>query len=148
MEANYEEKTENVALSSIFTLPGSNPFASDSVESLRPLLDSIREDGVQRPVELAKREGGGYYLIDGFRRCCAAYLAHVEIVPAHIRDLPLQKIYEARVPANLSQYQGPDEDSPAPQTQEARSLVTLIKKFFCRGPKQDRGTRRRHGRGR
>lgn len=148
MEQKRTEEIENVALSSIFTLPGSNPFASDSAESMRPLLDSIRKDGVQRPIVLAKRAEGGYYLIDGYRRCCAAYLAHVENVPAHIRDLTLQQSYKARMTANLSQRQEAGEDEPEPRTQESRSIITLIKTFFSKGSKQNKEKRRRHGRGR
>ena len=96
MEQNHVAELESVALSSIYTLPGSNPFAAESAASMRPLLDSIRKDGVQQPVVLSKRAEGGYYLIDGHRRCCAAYLAHIENVPAHVRDLPLEKAYAAR----------------------------------------------------
>ena len=148
MEQKHTEEIENVALSSIFTLPGSNPFASDSAESMRPLLDSIRKDGVRQPIVLSKRAEGGYYLIDGHRRCCAAYLAHIENVPAHIQDLTLQQSYEARMNANLSWPQEAGEDRPEPQAQESRSIITLIKAFFSRGQKQDREKHQRHGRGR
>ena len=146
MELNHVERAENIALSRIFTLPGGNPFAGVSAESLRPLLDSIRKDGVQRPVMLAKREEGGYYLIDGYRRCCAAYLAHMDTVPAHIRELTLQEAYEARVAANRSCHPESDKDRPTPQMQEAHSLVAVIKKVFGRGPKQNREKHRRRGR--
>ena len=148
MEQKHTEEIENVALSSIFTLPGSNPFASDSAESMRPLLDSIRKDGVQRPIVVAKRAEGGYYLIDGHRRCCAAYLAHIENVPAHIQELTLQQSYKARMTANLSQPQETGEDRPEPQAQKSHSIITLIKAFFSRGPKQNREKHHRHGRGR
>ena len=148
MEQNHVAELESVALSSIYTLPGSNPFAAESAASMRPLLDSIRKDGVQQPVVLSKRAEGGYYLIDGYRRCCAAYLAHVENVPAHIRDLTLQQSYKARMTANLSQRQEAGEDEPEPRTQESRSIITLIKTFFSKGSKQNKEKRRRHGRGR
>lgn len=146
MEQKHTEEIENVALSSIFTLPGSNPFASDSAESMRPLLDSIRKDGVQRPIMLAKRAEGGYYLIDGHRRCCAAYLAHIENVPAHIQELTLQQSYKARMTANLSQPQEMGEDRPEPQTQESHSIIALIKAFFSKALKQSRENHHRHGR--
>ena len=148
MGANREKETKTVALTSIFTLPGSNPFVGDSAESMRPLMDSIRKDGVRQPIVLAKREEGGYFLIDGYRRCCAAYLAHIEAVPAHIRELTLHEAYKARVTANMSRPQEMGGDRPEPQAQESRSIITLIKAFFNKGPKQDREKRRRHGRGR
>lgn len=87
-------------------------------------------------------------MIDGYRRCCAAYLAHVENVPAHIRDLTLQQSYKARMTANLSQRQETGEDEPEPRTQESHSIITLIKAFFSKGSKQNKEKRRRHGRGR
>ena len=148
MEQKHTEEIENVALSSIFTLPGSNPFASDSAESMRPLLDSIRKDGVQQPIMLTKRAEGGYYLIDGHRRCCAAYLAHIENVPAHIQELTLQQSYKARITANLSWHQETGEDRPEPQAEKSRSIITLIKAFFSKSPKQNREKHHRRGRGR
>jgi hypothetical protein len=148
MEQNHVAELESVALSSIYTLPGSNPFAAESAASMRPLLDSIRKDGVQQPVVLSKRAEGGYYLIDGHRRCCAAYLAHIENVPAHVRDLPLEKAYAARLDANLTQRRSAAVAPPVSPPDEPCTLIAAVKRFFDRGPKPDRKNRRRHRRGR
>jgi ParB family transcriptional regulator, chromosome partitioning protein len=59
--------------------------SSDQVSrvEIEVLADSIREFGVLRPVLLRSTEGG-YVIVHGKRRWCAAQMLGLEVIPAYL----------------------------------------------------------------
>lgn len=89
----YGETPVPISLREIYTLPGI-PYAKDTLETLRPLLESVRQEGIQKPVRLIPRMEGGYYLVDGYRRCHAAALCHLSTVPSCVEQKTVQEVYQ------------------------------------------------------
>ena len=56
-------------------------------DALQELAESIRRDGVQEPVLVRERKGGGYELISGERRVRASVMADARQIPAVVRDV-------------------------------------------------------------
>lgn len=90
-----------VNLRDIYVLPENDLYAN-SPDSLKPLLESVRKNGILLPIRLAKREEGGYYLVDGHRRCIAAAIAKIQNVPAYVEELPSRELKMLTVSSNLS----------------------------------------------
>nr|WP_325296270.1 ParB N-terminal domain-containing protein [uncultured Oscillibacter sp.] len=90
-----------VSLRDIYVLP-ENDIYVNSPDSLKPLLESVRENGILVPIRLAKLEEGGYYLVDGHRRCIAAAIAKIQNVPAFVEELPSRELETLTVSNNQS----------------------------------------------
>lgn len=105
MEEKGPQSPEMVNLRDIYVLP-ENDLYVNSQDSLKPLLESIRKNGIQVPVRLAKRDEGGYYLIDGHHRCIVAAIAEIQNVPATVQELSPQALNVLRVSANMSKRAG------------------------------------------
>lgn len=90
-----------VSLRDIYVLPENDLYAN-SLDSLKPLLESVRKNGILVPIRLAKLEEGGYYLVDGHRRCIAAAIAKIQDVPAFVQELPSRESEMLTVSSNLS----------------------------------------------
>lgn len=100
MEEKSFQSPETVNLRDIYVLP-ENDLYVNSQASLKPLLESIRKDGIRVPVRLAKREEGGYYLVDGHRRCIAAAIAKIQNVPAIVQELSPRTLNVLRGSTNM-----------------------------------------------
>lgn len=100
MEEKSTQSPEMVDLRDIYVLP-ENDLYVNSQASLKPLLESIRKDGIQVPVRLAKRVEGGYYIIDGHRRCIAAAIEKIQNVPATVQELSPRALNVLSVSANM-----------------------------------------------
>jgi ParB family chromosome partitioning protein len=61
------------------------PRSTFNEDALRELADSIRQDGVIQPIEVAQSAAGRYLIVHGERRWRAAQLAGLETVPAVVR---------------------------------------------------------------
>jgi ParB family chromosome partitioning protein len=92
-------------------------------ESLQELADSIRAQGVVRPI-VAQQAGGPlrYEIIAGERRWRAAQMAGLQVVPAVIRRVP----DEAAVAMSLIENIQRENLNPL---EEARALDRLIREF-------------------
>ena len=150
MEQNPTIQIQNIALSDIYTFPGGTPYAYDTPETMRPLLNSIRKEGILRPVLLVKREEGGYYLIDGHRRCYAAYMTHQTSVPAYVQELSIQDrqriMANANLPGGTKQLPEHTAGRQALPEKKSSSIISCLKQFLKRfqkrkkekGPPQER----------
>ncbi len=57
-------------------------FCEDSAMPSDALLRSVKVEGVRQAVVLREVEGGGFQIIDGFRRVAAARQLHIRTIPA------------------------------------------------------------------
>jgi len=81
------ERVFTVALDQIEPNPW-QPRSPLPHDALKPLIDSIRANGVLQPVVLRERGEGAYQLVAGERRWRAAGEAGLSEIPAVIRDVP------------------------------------------------------------
>jgi ParB family chromosome partitioning protein len=81
-------------------LPGDQPRRRFDESRLRELADSVRTRGVLQPV-VVSREGDGYQLIAGERRVRAARMAGLRSVPAVVRELSPDDIFEVALIENI-----------------------------------------------
>ncbi|MBE7705579.1 MAG: ParB/RepB/Spo0J family partition protein [Cyanobacteria bacterium SIG29] len=106
---NYEEiiEQENLDRENIFQLklediyPNPNqPRKHFDEDDLADLTESIREHGVFQPILVIKQEQG-HMIIAGERRWRAAKLAGLTTIPAIIKNLTEQEVYELALIENI-----------------------------------------------
>jgi len=85
-EPEPTEQVLQVSLGQIQPNPW-QPRSAVSQESLQPLVESIRANGILQPIVLRKRGDGHYELVAGERRWRAAGLANLTQIPAVVRDV-------------------------------------------------------------
>ena len=83
-------------------------------DALQELAESIRRDGVQEPVLVRERKGGGYELISGERRVRASVMADARQIPAVVRDVSDRDLLRLGLIENIQR-----EDLNAIETAEA-----------------------------
>ncbi len=83
-------------------------------DALQELSESIRRDGVQEPVLVRERKGGGYELISGERRVRASVMADVRQIPAVVREVSDRDLLRLGLIENIQR-----EDLNAIETAEA-----------------------------
>ena len=77
------------------------PRRSFDEEKLSELADSIREHGVITPIIVNDLENGFYRIVAGERRWRASKLAGVKSIPAIVRHMDKDKLYEVSLIENL-----------------------------------------------
>lgn len=77
------------------------PRKSFDEESLLELADSIRQNGIITPILVQESQNGYYSIIAGERRWRASKLAGLKTIPAIIKKLDEQKLYEISLIENL-----------------------------------------------
>lgn len=106
---NYEEMLEQEQLdkSSIAQLPLADIYPNPdqprkhfNEDELSDLTESIKEHGIFQPI-LVVKQAQGYMIVAGERRWRAAQQAGLENIPAIIRDLSEQEIYELALIENI-----------------------------------------------
>ncbi len=85
-EPEAGERVLHVPLSDIRPNPW-QPRSTVSEESLQPLVESIRTNGVLQPIVLRKVVAGGFEIVAGERRWRASTLANLADVPAVVREV-------------------------------------------------------------
>lgn len=88
-------------------------------EKLQELAASIREYGVVQPV-VVTREGDGFRLVVGERRCRAARLAGLSTIPALIREMAGPRLLEVALIENIQR----DDLNPI---EEAQAYAFLLR---------------------
>lgn len=142
----YGEGPVTVHLRDIYALPGM-PYGKESAESFAPLLQSVRDEGIRNPVRLIPRLEGGYYLVEGYRRCHAAVAARLVVVPANIEQKSVQEVFREAAHSNIF---FPDDVAPTQsgQTDAPKRIITHIQEMFgvkgrrLRSRKRDGGRER------
>ncbi|MHC4500844.1 MAG: ParB/RepB/Spo0J family partition protein, partial [Planctomycetota bacterium] len=80
-----------------------NPYQMRTVwdqQELADLAESIRANGVIQPI-IVRRSGSGYQLIAGERRLRAAQMAHLNAIPAVIRQATDEELMELALIENI-----------------------------------------------
>ena len=80
-----------------------NPYQARTVwskDDLAELCDSIKANGVIQPV-IVRRAAGGFQLIAGERRLRAAKLAGLRAIPAVVRDVTDEQLFEWSLVENI-----------------------------------------------
>lgn len=107
---NYEDIIEQEQLDreSIFQLKLTDIFPNPDQprknfdeDDLADLTDSIREHGVFQPILVIKQDDGRHMIIAGERRWRAAQKAGLETIPAIIKNLTEQEVYELALIENI-----------------------------------------------
>lgn len=63
------------------------PFKIQDDERMNMLVDSIKEEGILKPVIVRPDQKGGYELISGYRRIHAAGIVGLQKVPAIVKEM-------------------------------------------------------------
>ncbi len=86
--------------------------------AIKELAESIKQHGILQPI-LVRPAQNGYQIIAGERRWRAACMAHLEIIPAIVKEMSDQQAAEISLVENLQR-----EDLSA--VEEARAFMRLI----------------------
>ena len=100
---NLLEDNENLSSLRLTEIePNKNqPRKNFDKEALEQLATSIRENGVLQPLLVRPLATGNYQIIAGERRWRASKLAGLKTIPAIIKKLDDQKLYEISLIENL-----------------------------------------------
>ena len=94
------EKVQHIPLSELYPFPD-HPFSVRDDDSMKEIVESVKECGVLQPVLARPREGGGYELISGHRRKRACELADLETMRVIVRDMDRDTAIIYMVDSNL-----------------------------------------------
>ncbi len=88
---------------------------------LEELAQSIRVNGLVQPL-LVRRRGGRYQLVAGERRWRAAQLAGLQKIPAVVREIPDEKIFELALIENIQR----EELNPMEEAYAYKRLIESL----------------------
>ncbi len=88
---------------------------------LEELAQSIRTNGLVQPL-LVRRRGGRYQLVAGERRWRAAQLAGLQKIPAVVREIPDEKIFELALIENIQR----EELNPMEEAYAYKRLIESL----------------------
>jgi ParB family chromosome partitioning protein len=89
------------------------PRTQFNQDRLQELAQSIQSNGIIQPL-LLRRRAGAFELVAGERRWRAAQLAGLRAVPAIVRDIPDDKLFELALIENIQRQElGPVEEANA-----------------------------------
>ena len=94
------EKLQNIALSELYPFPD-HPFSVRDDDSMKEIVESVKECGILTPAIARPREGGGYELISGHRRKLACERAGLETMRVIVRDMDRDTAIIYMVDSNL-----------------------------------------------
>lgn len=119
-EANAETGNEPEAVLSISEIVRNpnQPRKTFDEDKLAELADSIRQNGVLQPI-LVRRKGQKYEIVAGERRYQASKLAGLKEIPAVIREIDDDKVFQLALIENLQR-------SDLSPTEEAKGYKQLL----------------------
>jgi len=97
---NTQEVIQELPLQELHSFPN-HPFQVLEDDSMKELVSSIQQTGVQQPILVRQRQKGGYEIISGHRRKRACELAGLDTIPAIIRNVSDTDAVIQMVDANL-----------------------------------------------
>ena len=99
-----EEQTnycvEEIPIENLRDFPD-HPFQVKDDESMREIIESVKEYGVLTPIIVRPHEEGGYEVVSGHRRKFACEIAGIKTIPAIIRNLTRDEAIIMMVDSNL-----------------------------------------------
>lgn len=94
------ERIINLSPDKISDYPN-HPFQVRMDEDMEQMAESVREHGILVPALVRPKPDGGYEMIAGHRRKCAAKLAELSEIPCIVRDLTDDEAVIVMVDSNL-----------------------------------------------
>ncbi len=80
------EKVQIIPISELYPFPD-HPFSVRDDDSMKEMVESIKESGMLSPIVARPRKGGGYEIISGHRRKHACELAGLDAIKVIVRDV-------------------------------------------------------------
>lgn len=120
-EANAETGNEPEAVLSISEIVRNpnQPRKTFDEDKLAELADSIRQNGVLQPI-LVRRKGQKYEIVAGERRYQASKLAGLKEIPAVVREIDDDKVFQLALIENLQR----SDLSPIEEAKGYKQLLT------------------------
>lgn len=120
-EANAETGNEPEAVLSISEIVRNpnQPRKTFDEDKLAELADSIRQNGVLQPI-LVRRKGQKYEIVAGERRYQASKLAGLKEIPAVVREIDEDKVFQLALIENLQR----SDLSPIEEAKGYKQLLT------------------------
>lgn len=120
-EANAETGNEPEAVLSISEIVRNpnQPRKTFDEDNLAELADSIRQNGVLQPI-LVRRKGQKYEIVAGERRYQASKLAGLKEIPAVVREIDDDKVFQLALIENLQR----SDLSPIEEAKGYKQLLT------------------------
>lgn len=120
-EANAETGNEPEAVISISEIVRNpnQPRKTFDEDKLAELADSIRQNGVLQPI-LVRRKGQKYEIVAGERRYQASKLAGLKEIPAVVREIDDDKVFQLALIENLQR----SDLSPIEEAKGYKQLLT------------------------
>lgn len=120
-EANAETGNEPEAVLSISEIVRNpnQPRKTFDEDKLTELADSIRQNGVLQPI-LVRRKGQKYEIVAGERRYQASKLAGLKEIPAVVREIDDDKVFQLALIENLQR----SDLSPIEEAKGYKQLLT------------------------
>lgn len=120
-EANAETGNEPEAVLSISEIVRNpnQPRKTFDEDKLKELADSIRQNGVLQPI-LVRRKGQKYEIVAGERRYQASKLAGLKEIPAVVREIDDDKVFQLALIENLQR----SDLSPIEEAKGYKQLLT------------------------
>ena len=120
-EANAETGNEPEAVLSISEIVRNpnQPRKTFDEDKLAELADSIRQNGVLQPI-LVRRKGKKYEIVAGERRYQASKLAGLKEIPAVVREIDDDKVFQLALIENLQR----SDLSPIEEAKGYKQLLT------------------------
>ena len=120
-EANAETGNEPEAVLSISEIVRNpnQPRKTFDEDKLAELTDSIRQNGVLQPI-LVRRKGQKYEIVAGERRYQASKLAGLKEIPAVVREIDDDKVFQLALIENLQR----SDLSPIEEAKGYKQLLT------------------------
>lgn len=120
-EANAETGNEPEAVLSISEIVKNpnQPRKTFDEDKLAELADSIRQNGVLQPI-LVRRKGQKYEIVAGERRYQASKLAGLKEIPAVVREIDDDKVFQLALIENLQR----SDLSPIEEAKGYKQLLT------------------------
>lgn len=120
-EANAETGNEPEAVLSISEIVRNpnQPRKTFDEDKLAELADSIRQNGVLQPI-LVRRKGQKYEIVAGERRYQASKLAGLKEIPAVVREIDNDKVFQLALIENLQR----SDLSPIEEAKGYKQLLT------------------------
>jgi len=113
-----------------------HPFKLRDDDDMKALVASVKERGIDQPVLVRPRDGGGYELIAGHRRQHAAELAGHTSVPCVVRKMTDDEAVLAMTESNLNHR---SEILPSERAKALKMQLEAIKHQGSRGTKDNYG---------
>lgn len=116
-EVGPSKATATLPISKIKPNPG-QPRKEFDQEKLEELADSIRQHGVLQPI-LVRKQGSEYQIVAGERRYQASKLAGLKEIPAVVRDITDEEVFQLALIENLQRA----DLNPVEEAQGMKELI-------------------------